>query len=860
MLNDVIVPSFAPREAAEAINYEKVAKVFTGKHTSMMYDRQEAILVKLERIYKNGLVRKDLPQLAIILDLAREKIDAGAESLIPSFDRLLSLANSPFACHLPGEAEATPADHISQLALTLAKVTGLKNVATAELAARALLNLVGGKPSTKSASNPKVVFINPMKMKQKEVKKAKDIESKAQQERETYFLQIEKSDVIETLLNTLKGNHEFRIQLAILKILRKMASSFPSAKKMNHEDALVTFLGVIYNTQEDSVFALTTEVIWNLLSFKDKHRVAAIINGTCRAAFRQHGRSLLSETLEKVCKKTLHYGHKNLRNEYMIIVNSVVELCPETALAAHESGFIEKLGHYMMSHELGGMMNIIRMSISKKADSVIVPKFHFTNSAEDYEFKKILMQLAMQLCAEEGNLMCLLTAGLLEFLLLYLQLDCTNEGVNVWTDRQLQGLQLQVIGFLNTIIPRIPQRWAAVNGNSALLNYLSKALKGNQNEGDSVAQNITTSNANNGGDAAGLVNNPSTGLVGGTLRLLSRISELGPSQKRALGMQGAFSVLIAILTDRSQRPDIWRAAFLICSSLCQGCKSNKTLFGESGGVEMILPFLIYSSADPKETDSVILAAVECIWGSICGSGANEACFFACDGLFAMLDLLPKSSYVSQRHILGALLDLLENPKARSHILEWRSSENEQRGVVNLLIKLWTLEEQRMGVPTGHYGTLVDEKKPLAGKYQKGHEDPSKKYEDGYVVEELSENLRSKIYSMFCKLGFDGFSEVITVEEQIKLALIAKYLDFKIGEVWEEISEELDNEGIRPISPDLDCINTAKQVIVEKAQAIQGKQADFIKRKNESERLEEDLFYNTYIKQRGITPRALTPSQ
>ncbi|KAJ3068861.1 hypothetical protein HDU99_003087, partial [Rhizoclosmatium hyalinum] len=139
-----------------------------------------------------------------------------------------------------------------------------------------------------------------------------------------------------------------------------------------------------------------------------------------------------------------------------------------------------------------------------------------------------------------------------------------------------------------------------------------------------------------------------------------------------------------------------------------------------------------------------------------------------------------------------------------------------------------------------------------------HEDHSK---DGFVVEELSENLRAKIYSMFCKLGFDGFEEEITVEEQIKLALIAKYLDFKIGEVWEEISDELDYEGIRPISPDLDCINTAKQVIVEKAQAIQQKQADLIKRKNEAERLQEDMFLSTYIKQRGISRKpSSSPAQ
>ncbi|ORY47739.1 ARM repeat-containing protein [Rhizoclosmatium globosum] len=843
-----IIPSFAPAEGQEPIDYEKVARVFTGKHTSTMYDRQEAILLKLARIYKQGLVRRDLSNLAQILELASEKISNGAEVLIPSFEKLLALASAPFARHRSGEAAITPVDHISDFALTLARLTKMKNITTAECAARALLLLVGGRNPYETPVELKTIFINPMKMKLKEASAVKESELLAKHERETYFLQIEKSQVIETLMSILATRNEPRAQLAILKVLRKMATSFPSARKIGTGQGIPSHIppSSLHNN-EDPVFTITTEILWNLISFKDKARVAAILSKTAVDMYFHHQRSVLKDVMDKVCRKTLHYARKTLRNEFVVLLNTVAELCPDMAPMCNESGFTDTVGNYLMSHEMGGLTNLFRMSETHKVSTVIAPRFYFSNQAEDFEFKRVLMQLSMQLCVNEGNLLRLLASGLLDFLLLYLDLDANNEGVKVWTDRQLQALQLQAIGFLNNIIPKIPQRWANVNGNAVLLEYLRNTLKMPGARGKTAKD----------GDA-GVQNRPTSGLVGGTLRLLSRISELGPSQKRALGMQGAFSVLIAILQDRNQRSDIWRAAFLICSSLCQGCKSNKMLFGESGGVETILPFLIYSSADPQETESVILAAVECIWGSICGHGPNEANFFASDGIFALLDLLSKSSYVSQRHILGCMLDLLENPKARSHVLQWRSVEDEQKGIANFLIKLWNSEEQRLGVPVGPMGTLADERKPLAGTNQEPHEDHSK---DGFVVEELSENLRAKIYSMFCKLGFDGFEEEITVEEQIKLALIAKYLDFKIGEVWEEISDELDYEGIRPISPDLDCINTAKQVIVEKAQAIQQKQADLIKRKNEAERLQEDMFLSTYIKQRGISRKpSSSPAQ
>ncbi|KAJ3346620.1 hypothetical protein HDU83_002823 [Entophlyctis luteolus] len=600
---------------------------------------------------------------------------------------------------------------------------------------------------------------------------------------------------------------------------------------MTEAQSIRTFITTVTDTLDLNIISLQSQILWQLLALKEQAHVAEVMTHEMSKISHERKNSILSVLLDGVCQRNLPLEHKTLRNDIAVIVNTIADLCHEMVNKSFSSGFTDTIAHYLMSHELGGLSNIMKMAALKKDSNVVKPRFIYAKNFNG--------------------------AGLLEFLLLYLERDSANEGVLVWTDKQLQGLQLQAISFLNSLVPRIPQKWSSANGNSALLEYLTDLLKRHQSKAAAQTQSMisipTAAAAKRAASAA--VNPPIsrtvwTGLVGGTLRLLSRISELGPSQKRALGGQGAFDVLIAILTDSTQRSDIWRTAFLICSSLCQGCKSNKTLFGECGGVDMVLPFLTYSSADTKETEAVLLAAVECIWGSICGSSVNEATFFAADGIFALLDLVAKSSYILRRHILGCLLDLLENPKARSHVLEWRSSANEQTGVVHLLVSLWNSEETRLGekVPSGFAGKLIDEKRPLYGKNQTIHEGHSK---DGFVIEELSENLRAKIYSMFCKLGFERFSEKITAAEQVKLTLIAKFLDFKIGQVWEEISDELDYEGIRPVSPDLDCILTAKQVIMEKARAIIQKQDDIIEKAAQNERIEEAAFYSTYAKQRGI---------
>ena len=65
-------------------------------------------------------------------------------------------------------------------------------------------------------------------------------------------------------------------------------------------------------------------------------------------------------------------------------------------------------------------------------------------------------------------------------------------------------------------------------------------------------------------------------------------------------------------------------------------------------------------------------------------------------------------------------------------------------------------------------------------------------------------------------------------------------------MWEEISHELYIEGIRPVTPDMDCINTAKEVIVDKARTVQTKQNEFLRKKYEIENERENYYYQNSI--------------
>lgn len=60
-----------------------------------------------------------------------------------------------------------------------------------------------------------------------------------------------------------------------------------------------------------------------------------------------------------------------------------------------------------------------------------------------------------------------------------------------------------------------------------------------------------------------------------------------------------------------------------------------------------------------------------------------------------------------------------------------------------------------------------------------------------------------------------------------LIYISKYLDLKIGQVWEENYKELESERIRPISPDQELFDESRSHIQAKITYIRNKQTEYI---------------------------------
>ena len=81
------------------------------------------------------------------------------------------------------------------------------------------------------------------------------------------------------------------------------------------------------------------------------------------------------------------------------------------------------------------------------------------------------------------------------------------------------------------------------------------------------------------------------GLVQSCIHLILTFSESGPTIKRSFGTQGVFEILIDVIGNDLYSTDAWVLSLMTIGSLCQGCKLNKSIFGESNWTSKILNLL-----------------------------------------------------------------------------------------------------------------------------------------------------------------------------------------------------------------------------------------------------------------------------
>ncbi|MCI4381536.1 hypothetical protein PGIGA_G00253140 [Pangasianodon gigas] len=638
---------------------------------------------------------------------------------------------------------------------------------------------------------------------------------------------VERSGLAETLLLSLALlEKQLSVKLQVLQVLQILSRSSAAncSLILKAEGAQKICFHMNEPDPSGQMLFRSTEILWNLLDNGSREEVTKqLSNMDCIMVLKE-------AFLHHLLNGFRHYD-RQLRNDLLVITTLIAEN-PSAPLI--ESGFAKQLILFATLPEL-------------RSHNPLIRNFKLTFSNEDFEMKKLLLNLIVVLSRDLAAVQLFKESRVMLALMLlvrpgYSESRRSGKARRSWTSVQQEELQLQALAALATVAPLMLDEYMACQANTCLLVLLDWCTQ--QAGADSFfgqGQGFHGSGGRGGRKAQ----------MRYCTRLLRCMASLSNSLiNQDLCDQGAISQLLGLLRrfqERKEEEDavsveIQTDVLVTLSSLCEGDMHRKDLFG-ADGVEVTVRYL---KMDPAQLYSglghnrLILSAVDCVWSCIVGCYTTEDLFLEKEGAFLLLDFIQSSPRSMQSVSLATLLELCDNPKTLAHVEAWRGEK--ELTAPALLLQLWRKEEAEIGVKRDQHGRIADEKKPLLTMYQE--QEPLESIpanRPSSAIMDVSENLRGKIYAFFCRLGFEDLPG-LTAEDSITLSIVSSYLDFKVAEVWNEVTAELELEGVRPVTPDAEVLSTIARASEDKVKHVSSLQQSIVDRKEQEDLLQEKQAY------------------
>ncbi|XP_019963467.2 cilia- and flagella-associated protein 69 isoform X3 [Paralichthys olivaceus] len=803
--------------SARSLDLTKVSRLLKDPLTAHLKERHLFVLKKLLKRSQIGFLLKDLSDVTKILNICADKANDHPE-YVPILCEALKICRSPFL----KEKTSDELNYAQDVIEFISHMGCLMRVSDAEVkqqiveCVKSFYNNVAPQQlidGTDSATKTKPRTLCPDRFSR--------LSLSLQPTSPGYRLQLlELSDVAQTLLLSMTTvENQPTIKLQLLKTLQILSGSSDRncALILNAQGAETICLHMNQPDPSGQVLFHSSEILWNLLERGSKDEVTAQLSSM--------------ECIESLKEAFFHQLMSNfnpsdlqLRNDLLVIITLIAE---NTNSLLIESSFAKQLMVFVTFPEL-------------KTHNPLVRNFKLRFNSEDLKMKKLLLNLlvlmskdlaALQLYKEEQVMPALLTlvkppAAKSE----------RQSGLRYWSSIQQEELQLQALATLSTIAPLMLNDYMSCQGNARLLLLLDWCIGRDSSVGDGHSSHGT---GGRGSKKAQLRH---------CIRVLRSVTSLGEeSVIQDLCDQGTITQLTEIVMRMEASPDEEDAVSLeiksdiqlILSALCESDMHRKELFA-SEGVEMTLHFLKKGSDKfygGLGHNKLILSTVDCVWSCIVGCYTTEDYFLAKEGVFRLLDLLVSSPRCVHGIVLATLLELCDNPNTLTDIRSWRDESGQTAS--KLLLQLWRLEEEELGVTRNKHGGITEPQRFVLRRNQQDTQLSANM--PSAAVLEMSENLRSKIYSIFCKLGFLDLPG-LSSKDYVTLGIVRRYLDFKVGEVWDEISTELMLEGLRPISPDRESLRTICKIPEDTARMMITEQNSILEQQEKEDLREEELMY------------------
>ncbi|NXH45937.1 CFA69 protein, partial [Dicaeum eximium] len=747
-------------------------------------------LKKIVKHFENGLPLKDVAQITEILDLCAEKMNE-QEAFTEPLCELIKLFGLPFQ----KKKSSDEVNYSVEVSQSIAHLGYLMRVPSSQVKIQISKSIVSFyNMELPGKLLPGYHPANP-----------------------NYKIQMaEVGGLAEGLVLSLAlVENQLTEKLWLLKALQYLSTSGVSCGQMVKAQA-ASRVCLCLNGADPSGQLLfrSSDILWNLLEKASKEEVVDQLRSLeCVHA--------LKEVFVDVMSGFRHCDHQ-LRNDLLVIAALVAE---NPAVPMVESGFAK-------------VLIVLATCPEVKVLNPLIKGFKLTYSYEDFEMKKLLFNI-IGILSKNPSAAQLLSENHVMPALLYYVKQSEKPAFSDWSAAQYEELQLQAISVLASVAPVVVDKYLSCQANTLLLLFLEWCM------GQDLFSGRGDSFHGRGGRGNKLAQ------MRYSLQVLRSVVALyDDAVSINLCDQGAISQLLDILkyaADKSKEKEstilleIQADVLFILSVLCENDVHRKELFS-CEGIGRLIPFF---KMDPRKLHSglghncLLLSALDCLWSCVIGCYIAEDSFIEKQGIFLLLDLLALKEKSLCNIILGILAEFSDNPKATFYMGIWRGRRAQT--AAKLLIQLWRQEELDLGVKRDQYGKIVDTKRPITTSFQKQQKViPLPASCPSFAIMEISESIRAKVYSLFCKLGFENLPG-LSAEDFVTLAIIQRYIDFKIGEVWSEISAEI-KEEFRPIESDVRALKLISDVSENIGKTVVALQTEVLERRHHQEIQEEKITY------------------
>ncbi|XP_013835120.2 cilia- and flagella-associated protein 69 isoform X2 [Sus scrofa] len=756
----------------KSMDLNRVIKLLEETDEDDLEDKQLISVKKVVQCYQNGLPLRDLARIFKILNLCAGKIKKQPHFLEPAFN-ILKLCSLPFLKKKVSDEITYAEDTANSIAL----LGDLMKMPSSELRiqiCKCIINFYHAEPPKKHITG-------------------------YQQASASYKIKMaEVGGLAKAMAQSLALlENELVEKLWVLKALQHLSTSVNCALMVKAQAASGICAHLNDPDPSGQLLFRSSEILWNLLEKSSREEIIQqLSNLECLLA--------LKEVFKNLFTRGFSHYNRQLRNDILVITTFIAQ---NPGAPMIECGFTGDLILFATFNEV-------------KSQNPLVKGLKLSNSYEDFELKKLLFNIIVILCKDLSTIQLLIDGKVILALFTYVKKPEKHKIIE-WSVAQYEELQLHAIATLSSVAPFLIEEYMLCQGNARILEFLEWCT----NEDSFFSHGNSFHGTGGRGNKFAQMRY--------SLRLLRAMVYLeNETVNKDLCERGTIQQLIGIFKNVTSKYndkeeaillEIQSDMLLILSGLCEHHIPRKEIFGTEG-VDIILHVM---KTDPKKLQSglgynvLLFSTLDSIWCCILGCYPSEDYFLEKEGIFLLLDLLALNQKKFCNLILGIMVEFCDNPKTAAHVNAWRGKKDQTAAC--LLIKLWRKEEKELGVKRDKHGRIIDTKKPLFTSFQEEQKIvPLPANCPTIAVMDVAENIRAKIYAVLGKLDFENLPG-LSAEDFVTLCIIHRYLDFKTGEIWNEIYEEIKLEKLRPVTTDqksLESITTASENIGKMVASLQ----------------------------------------